>query len=138
MCRMSKIEINCPSLAASNENFDMDSASAVGSYTGSTIDPPLLQKPSTKKRTHSQMVSSETSDILREFLANRPKPSDFFPLRPMDDLQSFFDNMCDTVRKFPPIDIATIKFEIAQIVCKQEILWAENATKTMYIQHPKK
>lgn len=61
------------------------------------------------------MVSSEINDILREFLANRPKPSDFLPQRPMDDLQSFFNVMCDTVRKFTPLQIAKIKLEIVQL-----------------------
>lgn len=115
------------------DDFDMDSVSAVGSlagsksWDGSTEGASPSSQPPNKKRKHGQTASSESSDFLRELFANRQRATDFLSQRPRDDLQSFFDYMCDTVRKFSPLEIAKIKFEIAQIVGKQEILWAENA-----------
>lgn len=57
-----------------------------------------------KKRKASQIT--DTNVILREFLAQRPKPSNFLPQKPADDVQQFFDSMESTVRKFTPLSIA--------------------------------
>lgn len=77
--------------------------------------------------------TSETNEILREFLANRPKASDFIPQKPADDVQQFFDSMASTVRKFTPVTIAKIKLKIAQIVGEEEIAWAEEQARMQVI-----
>lgn len=79
-----------------------------------------------KKRKTSQM--SETN-VIREFLAQRPNPFDFLAQKPADDVQQFFDSMSSTVRKFTPLTIARLKLKIAQIVGEEEIAWAENAAR---------
>lgn len=113
------------------DEFDLESVSTagslVGSDSGSTMVASPSSQPATKKRKHGQTVSSESSDFLRDLFINRPKPGDFIQQRPRDDLQSFCDNMCDTMRKFEPLAVAKIKLEIAQIVSKHEIEWAEAA-----------
>lgn len=77
----------------------------------------------TKKRESSQMT--EANVILHEFLANRPKPSDFLSQKPTDDIQQFCDAMASTVRKFSPLQIAKVKLKISQVVGLEEIAWAE-------------
>lgn len=89
---------------------------------------------------HLQMQSdtsvsdiSKMKVILREFLAQRPKPFDFVPQQPADDVQLFFDSMAMTVRKFTPLSIAKIKLQIAQIVGAAEIAWAANAERVQAV-----
>lgn len=88
----------------------------------------VSQAPSAKKRKTSQM-SSDVTDILREFMTQRPKPSDFMPQKPDDDIQEFFNSMASTVRKLSPLAVARIKMKIAQIVGQEEIAWAETAAR---------
>lgn len=120
-----------------------DTQSFVGSYQDSCFDGPfspgsisqtrpfspgsVSQTPMAKKRKVSQMDT--TNEILREFLDSRPKPSDFMPPKPADDVQQFFDSMASTVRKFSPLAIARIKLKIAQIVGEEEIAWAEEVAR---------
>lgn len=119
-------------LLQSDSLSNADVQSNVGSYAESNFSrdgsPSSFRSgtPVLKKRKASQM---ETNDILREFLAQRPKPSDFLPQKPDDDIQQFFDSMASTVRKFSPLSIARIKLKIAQIVGEEEIAWAENAAR---------
>lgn len=83
-------------------------------------------------------AQTETNEILREFLANRPKPSDFLPQKPADDVQQFFDSMASTVRKFTPVSIAKIKLKIANIVGEEEIVWAEEQSRfqVVFVENP--
>lgn len=105
---------------------NIESVSAIGSCADSVGD---IASPSTssRKRKHPQM---ETNEILRQFLENEPKPSDFLPPKPADDVQQFFDSMATTVRKFSPLDIAKVKLKVAQIVGEHEIVWAEQQATT--------
>lgn len=101
-----------------NEMMMNDSASVVSDLSGATS--PGMQTPNSKRRREN-----ETSEILHEFLANRPKPSDFIPQQSADDIQQFFKSMEATVRKLSPLAIARIKLKIANIVGEEEIAWAE-------------
>lgn len=84
--------------------------------------------PTLKKR-----KANETSEILREFLANRPKPSDFIPQKPVDDIQHFLHAIAVTMRRLPPLAIARIKIKVANIV-GEEIPWAEqNPVEYIYL-----
>lgn len=73
----------------------------------------------------------QRNEILREFLAQRPKPYDFMPHQSADNIQLFFDAMASTVRKLSPLSIARIKLKVTQIVGEEEIAWAENAEEEM-------
>lgn len=87
------------------------------------------QTPNTKK-----LQANETSEILREFLASRPKVSDFIPQKPIDDIQYFLDSIAVTMRRLSPLSIARIKLKIANIVGEEEIAWAEqNPVEIIYI-----
>lgn len=76
-----------------------------------------------KKRKSSQL--SETNVLLHELLTQWPKPSDFQPQKPADDVQLFFNSMASTVRKLSPVAIARVKLKISQIIGEEEIAWAE-------------
>jgi len=65
---------------------------------------------------------------LCEFLANRPKPSDFVPEKPVDDIQQFCDSIAATLRKLSPLAVAQLKVKIAGIVGEEEIAWAQQQT----------
>lgn len=93
----------------------------------SSMSPGLFTRATVSKR---QKIS-ETNDILREFWAQHPKPSDFMPQQSADDVQLFFDAMASTVRKFSPLSAARVKLKVGQIVGEAEIAWAENAEKEM-------
>lgn len=75
---------------------------------------------------------SDTNDLFREFLSNRPKPSDFIPQKPDDDIQTFCDSIAKTLRKLSPLAIARAKLKIANIVGEEEIAWAQQPT-TEYV-----
>lgn len=93
--------------------YDLVSNADTDSMAGSYLEVQL---------SHAQ---NETNDILRAFLNDRPKLSDFLPKKPDDDVQQFFDSMAAIVRKFSPLSIAKIKLKIGQIVGEAEIAWAE-------------
>lgn len=88
---------------------DNDTRSVPGSYAESnlSVEGSGAGTPSVKRRRGGSQVS-ETSAILREFLAERPKPSDFMQQKPIDDLQHFFDSMASTVRNFSLIAAPSI------------------------------
>lgn len=86
--------------------------------------------PKEKKRRALNMSGSDTNEVLKEFMTQRPKPSE----KPSDDIQQFFDSMASTVRKFSPLTIAQIKLKIAQIVGEEEIAWAEKTTAAIQEQ----
>lgn len=87
------------------------------------------QTPTSKKR-----KANETSEILRELLANRPNPSDFIPQKPVDDIQHFLDSIAVTMRKLSPLAIARLKMKIANIVGEEEIAWIEqNPVENIYL-----
>lgn len=88
--------------------------------------------PPAKKRKASQVTDS--SDILREFIACRPKPSDFLPQQPQSAVHKFFESMADTVSKFSPMAIARIKLKIANIVGEEEIAWAQESMQIIYVE----
>lgn len=113
---------------------DNDTRSVPGSYAESnlSVEGSGAGTPSVKRRRGGSQVS-ETSAILREFLAERPKPSDFMQQKPIDDLQHFFDSMASTVRKFSLMRIARIKLKISQIVGEEEMTWAEEQARTQII-----
>lgn len=79
----------------------------------------------TKTPTSKKRKADETSEILREFLANRPNPSDFMPKKPIDDIQHFLDSIAVTMRRLSPLAIARLKLKIANIVGEEEIAWAQ-------------
>lgn len=108
--------VDTPSIGSFGDNYDAMSPGSVS------------QTPMNKKR-----KLNETNDILREFLSSRPKPSDFVPQKPNDDVQQFFDSMASTVRKFSPVSIARIKMKIGQIVGEEEVAWAEAQSNVQYI-----
>lgn len=80
----------------------------------------------------------ETTAIMREFLATRPKPSDFLPKQPDDEIQIFFNSMAATTRKFSPLSVARLKLKISQLVGEEEIAWAEDVARTqvIYVEAP--
>lgn len=83
------------------------------------------ETPRSKKRTDQK---NEQTELLREFLNRRqPNPVDFLPTKPSapkDSLQQFFESIASTMRTFSPLAIARIKFEISQMVGKEEIAQA--------------
>ncbi|XP_055321618.1 uncharacterized protein LOC129577869 [Sitodiplosis mosellana] len=107
----------------SDNMSNADATSFAGSNSESYLSrdgspAPFSETPVSKKRKALQM---ETNGILHEFSAQRPKPSDFMPQKPADDIQQFFDLMASTVRKFSPLSIARLKLKIAQIIGEEEI-----------------
>lgn len=102
-----------------------ESDSMAGPFSPSPFSPGSVSQAS-KKRKASHM--NETNEILREYLASRPKPSDFIQ-KPADELEQFFHSMSLTVRKFSPLAIARIKMKVAQLIGEEELLWAENAAR---------
>lgn len=106
----------------------------VGDSSVGTIDGQFTSASQTtvaKKRKSSQLT--ETNVLLREFLDNRPKPSDFLPQKPTDDVQQFFDSMATTVRKFPALSIARIKMKVAQLIGEEEIAWAQEQARMQIV-----
>lgn len=81
------------------------------------------------------MSGSDTNEVLRECLAQRPKTSDIKPASPSDDIQQFFDSQVSTVRKFSLVTIARIKLKIAQIVREGEIIQTEKSTAAKNIKY---
>lgn len=115
------------------EEIDSNSRSDLSGVESNvdSLDSEFSSVSQSKKRKGSQL--SETNLILREFLSQRPKPSDLLPMKPVDHVQTFFDSMASTVRKFSPLEIAKIKLKISQIVFEQEIAWAESAARAEVI-----
>lgn len=89
-----------------------------------------------KKRNHTS--AETTTDVLREFLQRkRPNPMKFIPPTPPQKcgVQQFFDSMATTVKTFPPLSIAKVKLQIANIVGEEEIACAErNASAIQTVQ----
>lgn len=89
---------------------------------------------STATKTAKKRKADETTEMLREFLANRPKPSDFIPQTPVDDIQHFLNSIAVTMRRLSPLSIARLKVKIANIVGEEEILWAtQNPVEYIYL-----
>lgn len=96
-----------------------------------------------KKRNNTS--PEETNDVLLEFLQRkRPNPINFLPPKPSekDALQHFFDSIASTMRNFPPLSIAKIKLQIANIVGAEEVACAERneaangSVNIKYVQGP--
>lgn len=113
-----------------DEEFDriICDTRSIGSDMSSTLSTGR-KTPTTKKR-----KPDETSEILRDFLANRPNPSDFIPKKTDDDIQHFLDSMAVTMRRLSPLAVARIKVKMANIVGEEEIAWAQqNPVEYIYL-----
>lgn len=127
----------------STDNMDLDEIPPGEQQNIEEADAEFLQSLETISGTLSSVsqaskkrkagAQTETNEILREFLANRPKPSDFLPQKPADDVQQFFDSVASTVRKFSPLSIAKIKLKFGNIVGEEEIAWAEEQARLQVI-----
>ncbi|XP_031639821.1 transcription factor Adf-1-like [Contarinia nasturtii] len=110
------------------DNFSTaDTQSNASGYDDQPFSPgsSVSQTPSSNKRKRE----TETNDILREFMATRPKPADFFPPKSPDELDTFFESLAKTMRKFSPLVIAKLKLKMSQMVGEEEIAWAENSAR---------